>query len=191
MKVYNLSADLKEFIERSTTNIFLSKARQFVELLETPDINKNVFYSEAHVKLLELYYAGHKLDLIELKYSSAESEFKNDFENKNVNLISELGLQEYYWEVHDPGYLEMKGRLDEEASLSDKEASQGMLSDDFMDIYVDLKKSLSQIDKIETDEAIEDAFWQLKWGFSNHWGHHCINALRYLHYLNYDGKKTL
>lgn len=66
-----------------------------------------------------------------------------------------------------------------------------MLSDDFMDIYVDLKKSLSQIDKIETDEAIENAFWQLKWGFSNHWGHHCISALRYLHYLNYDGEKTL
>ncbi|WP_425529083.1 DUF5063 domain-containing protein [Leptospira levettii] len=36
---------------------------------------------------------------------------------------------------------------------------------------------------------VEDGLWNLKWSFIHHWGKHCIDALRYLHYLIYDGKK--
>jgi len=63
--------------------------------------------------------------------------------------------------------------------------------DDFADIYRDLKIELIKIEKIGTDEAVEDALWQIKWSFVHHWGQHCINALRYFHYLYYDGKQTL
>ncbi|TGL21037.1 DUF5063 domain-containing protein, partial [Leptospira levettii] len=39
------------------------------------------------------------------------------------------------------------------------------------------------------NEIVEDGLWNLKWSFIHHWGKHCIDALRYLHYLIYDGKK--
>ena len=60
-----------------------------------------------------------------------------------------------------------------------------MLSDDFDDIYTDLKSALFQIDELGTDESTEHGLWQLKWGFANHWGINCISALKYLHHLNY------
>lgn len=179
MSTNKLSPSIIEFLERNTTINFLNAAKEFVELLETSDIDKNIFYPKAHLKLLELYLAGHKLEAIELIFFDDKNEFEDDFEYKNADLISELGGEQFYWEVFDPTYND------------DNESSQGMLWDDFADIYKDLKRSLSQMDKIGTDEAIEDALWQFKWGFSNHWGHHCINALRYLHYLAYDGKQTI
>ena len=73
-----LSTDIREFLERTATKTFLSSARQFVDLLETENIDKVIFYSKAHTALLDLYTAGHKLDLIDLKYSSADSDFDRE-----------------------------------------------------------------------------------------------------------------
>ena len=93
--------------------------------------------------------------------------------------------------MFNPSYTEQEGQPGLGWKISDKEASQGWLVDDFFDIYRDLKIELSKIDTIATDEAIEDALWELKWGFFHHWGNHCINAMRYLHYWHFEGKKTL
>jgi hypothetical protein len=193
MTTNKLSIEIKEFLEKSSTKDFLFAARQFVNLLETKTIDKAFFYTKAHLTLLELYVAGHKLEKIELKYSSADSDFDKDtiFVNKNADLISELGVEAFYWEIFDPTYSEKNGQSNLGWTIIDKDASQGWLVDDFADIYQDLKIELLKIDNIETDEAIEDALWQLKWSFSHHWGEHCINALRYFHYLYYDGKQTL
>jgi Domain of unknown function (DUF5063) len=194
MKTDKLSTDIQEFLKRTSTETFLLVARQFVELIENLSIEKEKFYSKAHSILLELYSAGQKLEQIELKYSTAESDFDKEvvFENKNVGLISELGKEVFYWEIFDPTYTENEnGQPEQGWKITDKEASQGWLVDDFADIYRDIKIELLKIENIGTDEAIEDAFWQLKWGFANHWGRHSINALRYLHYLYYDGKQSL
>jgi hypothetical protein len=111
--------------------------------------------------------------------------------NQNQALISTLGKDCFYWEVFDPTYTEQdNGQPGQDWKIKDKEPTQGWLVDDFSDIYRDLKIEFEKI-KIGTDEAIEDAFWQMKWSFINHWGHHCINALRYLHYLWYDGKLAM
>lgn len=75
--------------------------------------------------------------------------------------------------------------LDPGWKIADKEPTQGWLIEDFSDIYRDLKIELNKIDTIATNEAVEDALWQLKWSFFNHWGNHCINAIRYLHYYCY------
>lgn len=187
-----LSADIIKFLEKTSTQDFLKAARQFMALLEDKDSNIRTFYSKAHTALLVLYLAGHKLDIIDLKYSSAENNFKNAaFENKNAGLVSGLGIEAYYWEVFDPAYSESNGQPNGGWTITDKEASQGWLVDDFADIYRDIKVELSKIDLVGTDEAVEDGLWQLKWGFNHHWGKHSINALRYLHYLYYEGKRTL
>jgi hypothetical protein len=193
MTTNKLSTDIIEFLKGTSTETFLFTARQFVELLETANIDKEIFFSKVHTTLLELYIAGHKLDEIELKYSSGDKDFDRGaiFENRNIGKISELGTEAFYWEIFDPTYSENVGQPNIGWTIKDKEATQGWLIDDFGDIYRDLKIELTKIDQIGTNEAIEDALWQLKFSFAHHWGQHCINALRYFHYLYYDRKKPL
>jgi len=189
-----LSADIKEFLSRQTTADFIQAARQFVSLLETSNIEMTEFLKKSHLALVEVYSAGHRLDEIPLNYSSADSDFDDEklFNGKNAQLISELGGDAFYWEIYDPTYKEKEdGKPESDWTISDKEPSQGWLVDDFSDIYRDLKIGLNKIDTIGTDEAVEDALWQLKWSFLNHWGLHCINAMRYLHYFCYDGKHVM
>ncbi len=189
-----ISKDIQEFLNRETTKSFLGIAKDFIELIEREDIKQELFINQAHKILIDLYSAGHKLEEIELKYSSSESEFEElddeFFKIKNQNIISSLGKESYYWEIFDPNYTETDGVPGPRWKITDREASQGWLVDDFADIYRDLKVGIEQMNLV-TDEAIEDALWTMKWGFINHWGNHCINAMRYLHYLLYDGKLTL
>ena len=191
METDKLSNDIREFLGKTSTKTFLVVARQFIDLLETENLDKETFYRKAHVTLIDLYSSGHKLEEIDLKYSNADSDFgesnREFFKSKNVGLISKLGEDCFYWEVFDPTYFETK-EANSNLTITDKEPTQGWLVDDFADIYKDLKIELIKIETIGTDEAIEDALWQLKWSFTNHWGQHCINALRALHYLWYDGK---
>lgn len=193
MTTDKLSTDIKEFLARTSTETFLLAARQFVGLLERTAFDKEEFYSKAHTALIDLYSAGHKLDQIELKHSSNDKDFDRNeiFDNKNVGQISELGAEAFYWEIFDPTYSEKDGQPIAGWTSTDREATQGWLVDDFADIYRDLKIELIKIDTIGTDEVVECAFWQFKWSFAHHWGQHCINALRYFHYLYYDGKQTL
>lgn len=175
----HLKSGTKEFLEKPSTANFLLVARQFVELLETPNINKKVFYAKLHTALLDLYSAGHKLEQIVLKHSV---KFKREatVENKNANLIATLGAQVFYWDVFDP------------TEPEDKQAAiQGWLVDDFADIYNDLKVELINIDHIGSNEVVESSLWRLKWSFTNHWGNHCISALRCFHHLKYEGKQIL
>jgi hypothetical protein len=185
-----LSKDILEFINRDTTREFLVAAKKFVEILEDRGMTKEAFLKSSHSALVHLYSAGHKLQEIELKYSGADSDFNRDeiFDNQNAGLISELGEEAFYWEVFDPTYSEQDGKPNSGWAITDKDASQGWLVDDYGDIYRDLKIELEKIDKIGTDQAVEDALWQLNFGFRNHWGRHVINAMRYLHYYWYDNK---
>lgn len=175
----HLISGTKEFLEKPSTANFLLSARQFVELLETPKIGKKVFYAKAHTALLDLYSAGHKLEQIELTHAV---KFKREatVKNKNANLINKLGAKAWYWDVFDPTEPEHK-----------QEAIVGWLVDDFGDIYHDLKCEFTKIDHLGTDEAVESALCGFKWGFRNHWGNHCISALRCLHHLNYPGKQIV
>jgi hypothetical protein len=190
----SLSADIQTFLQKDSTKTFLKVAEQFIALIEADNISKEDFCRQAHTTLIDLYAAGHKLEIIELKYSSADSDFgKTDdefFKNKNQTIISTLGEDAFYWEVFDPTYFEKDGTPGQGWQITDKEPTQGWLVDDFADIYRDLKIEIEKM-KIGTDEAIEDALWQMKFSSRNHWGQHCINAIRALHFLWYDEKNTL
>ncbi|WP_296317877.1 DUF5063 domain-containing protein [Winogradskyella sp. UBA3174] len=178
----NLSKEIQSLLESKETQYFLKVARGFIELIEVKHIKEKEFYLEIHKKLSELYNAGLSLNSVELIHSNENTEFKiateKRLEGKNVNLISSLGKDCFYWEVFDPTY------------EKENESTQGWLVDDIGDIYADLKEEVYKIDQIGTDEAIEDGLWQLKFGFTSHWGNHCVNALRALHYIYYEGKTT-
>ncbi|MBX3240703.1 MAG: DUF5063 domain-containing protein [Chitinophagaceae bacterium] len=152
-----LSKDITDFLELDTTKNFLVAANQFVTIIEAENINKDDFIKQVHLSLIDLYSTGHKLQDIELVYSSADSDFdrENLFDNRNRNLISELGGQAFYFESFDPTY------------EKEDSPSQGWLVDDFSDIYRDIKIELEKL-KIGTDEATEDALWQLKFSFRHH-----------------------
>ncbi len=185
-----LSNDITQFLNLDTTRDLLAAAKKFIDILENKTLTKDEFLKLSHSALVDLYSTGHKLQEIELKYSSADSEFDRDemFDNKNAGLISELGEEAFYWEIFDPTYSEQNGKPKIGWTIADREGLQGWLVDDFADIYRDLKIELEKMNRIGTDEAIEDALWQLKFSFRNHWGRHCINAIRYLHYYWYDNK---
>ncbi len=177
-----LSLDIKTFLQKDTTKNFLTTAQMFTDLLEKKGIPKDKFLKQAHTILIDLYLKGHQLEQIDLKYSNADTELeKSDdeyFKSQNQALIALLGQEAFYSEIFDP--------------INDKEEKpvQGWLVDDFADIYRDLKIELEKM-KIGTDEAIEDAMWQMKWSFLHHWGRHCVGAIRALHFLYYDGKDVM
>ncbi|MBU2020278.1 MAG: DUF5063 domain-containing protein [Bacteroidetes bacterium] len=174
-----LSSDIEVFLQKETTKNFLTSAQKFIEFLENNNLNKNDFLQQIHGLLLELYLKGFQFEEIGLNHSNSNTDLINSDEDIYINLSqtlnSVLGEDAYYREIFDP--------------ISDKEENsvQGWLVDDFSDIYRDLKIELDKI-KIGTDETIEDALWSLKWSFLNHWGQHCVNAIRALHFLPYEGK---
>ena len=164
----NLSIEVSSFLNKSTTQSFLLAATIFVELLESKDIDIDTFCKKAYEALVVLYATGVQLEPME-KISNSDFDRDELFENYNMNRIVDLNKATLYWEV-EPAFTE-----------GINEASLGDLSDDFSDIYRDLKVELQKI-KMQTDDAIVDALWQLKWSFKYHWGRHCIDALRYLHH---------
>jgi len=191
MKINKLSKEISAMLEKDSIVEFLATARQFIKLMEDDKLSQELFYKEAHKSLADLYQTALRLENVELNYSGLESEFaidKDELRKHNKERISNLGKDSFYWEVFDPTYTEEDGKPGHGWKITDKDASQGWLVDDFTDIYTDLKKEIFKIDEIGTDESIEDALWQLKYGFYAHWGNHCINAIRALHYLWYDGK---
>ncbi len=175
MSEQKLLTDIQEFLERDTTQNFLNAAHQFIELLELEIINRDDFFKRAHMALINLYASGHKFEEIELKLEKKELDFNKSisFENKNLNQISTLGYDTKYRKVFNP------------INKNVHELIQGDIALDFEDIYCDLKNELEKM-KIGTNEAVEDALWQMKFSFTMHWGNHCIDALRAMHYLSQD-----
>ena len=175
MSEQKLLTDIQEFLERDTTQNFLNAAHQFIELLELEIINRDDFFKRAHMALIDLYASGHKFEEIELKLEKKELDFNKSisFENKNLNQISTLGYDTKYRKVFNP------------INKNVHELIQGDIALDFEDIYCDLKNELEKM-KIGTNEAVEDALWQMKFSFTMHWGNHCIDALRAMHYLSQD-----
>lgn len=177
MAKQKFSTDIQEFLERDTTQIFLTAARKIVELLEIENINKEDFFKRAHTALIDLYASGHRLEEIDLEFQKEDADFKKNIfvEDKNIHQIADFGHEAKYWKVFNPINKNMH------------ESMQGDLALDFDDIYYDLKAELEKM-KIGTNEAVEDALWQMKFSFTMHWGNHCIDALRALHYLSQDEK---
>jgi len=65
----------------------------------------------------------------------------------------------------------------------DQELMQGCGLDDLADIAVDLTGVLWLLGQ----RRVDDAIWEFRWGYENHWGHHLHDLRRYLHKLLYWG----
>lgn len=177
---HNLSDDIIQLLNSEPIKDFLNAANNLVNLLESDLVNstEDQYYKEIHLALLALYLTGINLPEVDLIYSDDKTGFDDAklFENqKELNISDKLGKSCIYYQIFDPIY------------PAKDEPTQGLLYEDFVEIYTDIKRELQKI-KIGTNEAVEDALWQLKFGVQTHWGNHCINALRALHYLKFDHK---
>lgn len=74
-----------------------------------------------------------------------------------------FGDVELYWEVFDP--------------YEDEERVASTLSDDVLDVYLDLKRGLLQW---QAGRRL-DAIWSWKFHFESHWGDHAVDGLRVIH----------
>lgn len=73
-----------------------------------------------------------------------------------------FGPYDIYWEIYDP--------------YVDEEKVAGSLTDDFLDIYADVKRGLLGFDQ----GLHRDAIWDWRFHFDNHWGEHAVDGLRAL-----------
>jgi len=82
------------------------------------------------------------------------------------SLTQKLGDNNGHWDVFNP-------------ASAEHEIVYGSLADDIADIYRDLREPLVLLDKNEI--TFEMAIWDWQLGFTSHWGHHAIEALKAIH----------
>lgn len=158
---------------------FINVARSYCTFIESyQSENVKEFLLVMQNDLLSLYQTGNKLPHIDLQ---EDAEFEEDIENEFLErviafIVDRLMDSRYYLHLFNP------------TNETDKEVIYGDLLDDIGDIYKDLKRSLLILD-IGTDVAKENAVWQFKFDFSNHWADHCINAIYASHYFLRKGNE--
>ena len=188
-----LTDDLKEILHSERVAQFLNVARHFIKLVETETMLPDEFYHELYLALIDLYQKGVNLPYFPVSYMF-RGNGKNALErkrsmlaleekglsiikkrNKSIRkIIEELEKIAPYWFVFNP------------VCTDETESIQATLAEDFRGIYGDLSRGISKIE-LGYNYAVKDALYELKFGFSNHWGNHCIDAIRVLHYLWYSG----
>ena len=165
-----------DFIELSEFKKFRELAENFFVLIEQEtELDNYDFRCELHQKLAELYTQAWKLPNLELQFDSEVEDKLVESNTKELgkNLTEKLGDQTFYYEVFDPFHPE------------DDDPTQGWLIDDLTDIYSEIKNGILKIENGKP-EYVEDGIWDIIFGRNSHWGNHAINALRALHYSNYN-----
>lgn len=169
---------LKQLLNNVHIQDAIKSAKLFCDLIEsvmTTKYEQDEFIDRLHERLGELYANSIDLPKIELlvEENNQEDEARKTFPELYSKLAEILGEYADYSTSFDPTILGEKDNY-----------LQGWLTDDLADIHMDLKDILSNLEK-DTDQTIQDALWDLKFGFGNHWGNHLIDALRFLHYVRY------
>ncbi len=170
-----MDKELEELFETYEVQRLLKAARGFISLLEKDNLSQGELIFRSRESLSELYAAALNFPEVPLRFNKDKDfemgELDEELRKGNKNLINKVKDGGLYWEVFDPVF--------------DKEEAPtlGWLGDDFSDMYNSLKSDLYKIDVIASNESIENGLWSIEFGFRVNWGHHCINALRALHFL--------
>ncbi|MDO7885441.1 DUF5063 domain-containing protein [Hymenobacter cheonanensis] len=150
---------------------FVALARQYCLLIEDMrPVSAVVFLPQVQQLLSDLYSAALKLDWIDLQSNVDYELGKIDLDKILCIVAEKICDNRYYWSVFDP------------TDMENTSPSCGDLLDDLGDIYKDLQYSLRVFD-LQTADSQENALWEFKFAFDKHWGYHCINALRALHFF--------
>ena len=149
---------------------FYKSATDFCGFMESELKNTaNEFLQTSRIHLIGLYEAALQLPAVDLEITvEYEYAFNNlEFERVLSCIVERLGTSRYYWHIFNPSREE------------DTKPVCGDLSDDLGDMYKDLNRAILLFNK---PDAKENALWQFKFDFDNHWGDHCMNALNAIHF---------
>lgn len=169
---------LEEILASKSLMDFVEAARSFCLLIETQQSDdSNEFLKILNGQLLTLYTLGFKLPVI---FIGNIIDFNKDVTREEILEINKFIAQRvpisFYWTVLEPL-----------SFANPQELALGDLIDDLSDIYKDLKRALMQFDN-EKPEAKENAVWQFKFDFDNHWEQHCIDACHIISHFLFDNK---
>lgn len=162
---------IEQILRTEQLERFIVTARHYCLLIEDKQlVSPEVFLPQTRRVLLDLYSAALSLEWVDLQ-SNADPEVEKINLPAILHLVADkTGENRFYWSVFDP------------TSMEETDAGCDDLLDDLGDIYQDLKYSLLLFD-LQTNDGLENAVWGFKSDFTTHWGQHCINALRALHYF--------
>jgi len=153
--------------------IFLDASKHFCSFIEKGSADtEKAFLLLTQNHLLILYNLGRNLPVVILETDTIFNMEVNGAEMKALlKFIGKRVPFSYYWLVLNPV---------DEAGLP--ETGTVDLIDDLGDIYSDLKEALILFGKDDLG-ANENAIFQFKFGYENHWGEHCIEALYAIHHF--------
>jgi hypothetical protein len=138
---------------------FVDEAKQFCVFVEqATEYTLAERLAQAQRRLLELYMAA--VALPQVKPTEGD-----DADANPPRPAIEFDMLDAYSAVFDP--------------YADNEVVGASLTDDFGDIYSDLKAGL---DLWKSEGSRINAIWQWRFMFDAHWGRHAINALGALHH---------
>lgn len=150
---------------------FVSTARAYCTFIETDQgHDPRQFLRTIQKDLLTLYRMGLDLPAItparEVATELADQKMLMD---RVRRLLTDRVPFMYYWnatntlQVNDPATI-----------------ATGDLVNDLAGIYQDLKRGLILFDTHDQSTK-EDAIWQFRFGYEQHWGNHCMDALHIIH----------
>ena len=149
-------------------------AERYCAFIESSDpLKRGEFVWQLAEHLIALYAAG-----AELPFASVDDDFDapdpvthEEWQGLFRRLGRKLGDVDYYSVMFDP-------------SEFDSTPVTGSLADDAADVYRDLKRGLAVI---AVGLGLDNAVWEWRFAFDNHWGKHAAEALYALHSLTHPG----
>ncbi len=152
---------------------FVTVANEYCKFVENATrFSKKDFLLKAQTLLPLLYLKTVLLPSLD----SVNDQENEKFVNENIwsqiyNIVkTKLGYHDEYHEIFDP--------LTKEQEMM----SMASISDNFADIYQDLKNMIS-IFSIGNEEMMNDSVWECKMNFEEFWGQKLVNAIRAIHII--------
>jgi hypothetical protein len=155
----------------STFRVLAESYCAFIDSSESLERGEFVWQLAEH--LVGLYAAGMRLPFPggDDDFDAPASMTSEEWQELYQRLGSKLGNVAFYSVMFDPYELGAT-------------PVTGSLADDAADIYRDLRVGLNVI---ESEGGLDNAVWEWRFGFDNHWGKHAAEALLALHSLTHPG----
>lgn len=139
---------------------FVGAARRYCDFIQEGGVaSLHERLSLARVMLLELYIGAVALP----KGDEPEAIDESGPVPQAPSTWTAFEQFEHYWEIFDP--------------YAGDEPVTGSLTEDLLDVYLDVCRGLSLWDSAQENAAI----WEWRFSFDTHWGTHAIDALWALH----------
>ena len=157
---------------------FVAVANEFCKYLERSDELKGDELLKILQRILPLMYIKASL-LPELQpfFEDGNEKFvtEEQWERLHAALNGKFGTADDYQEVFDLNAADAGGAI------------VASISENMTDIYQDIKDFLL-LYQTGSSEVMNDAVWECRLSFENHWGQKLVNSLRAIHSFIYSGE---